>query len=100
MKLVFIALAMINIMWFHFRVQRNQDAWNTLAKPPLRARTSAVMSLCAWTAVITLGRFMAYDWYECGKPIPQLVNVLQECAASEHGAVDKVALNSSLEASQ
>ncbi|MCR5877912.1 DUF6644 family protein [Phenylobacterium sp. J367] len=85
-KLVFIAIALLNILLFHGRVQRNIAAWDTLAKPPTAARISAVASLSAWIIVITLGRFIAYDWYECGKPIPAWANVLQECAASEHGA--------------
>ena len=86
-KLVFIALALVNIVVFHHRVQRNIAAWDTLAKPPTAARVSAVLSLSAWVIVITMGRFIAYDWFECGKPIPEWANVLQECAASEKGAV-------------
>jgi hypothetical protein len=37
--------------------------------------------------VIACGRFIAYDWFECGKPIPDWANLVQECAISEHGAV-------------
>lgn len=86
-KLVFIALALVNIVVFHNRVQRNIAAWDTLAKPPTAARVSAVLSLTAWVIVITMGRFIAYDWFECGKPVPEWANMLQECAASEKGAV-------------
>lgn len=85
-KLVFIVLALINIVIFHRRVQRSIQDWDTLARPPRAARASAAVSLASWTVVIMLGRFIAYDWYECGKPIPEWANVLQECAASEHGA--------------
>lgn len=85
-KLVFIVLALINIVIFHRRVQRSIQDWDTLARPPRAARASAAVSLASWTVVIMLGRFIAYDWYECGKPIPEWANVLQECAASERGA--------------
>ncbi|WP_334163355.1 DUF6644 family protein [Phenylobacterium sp.] len=85
-KLVFIVLALINIVVFHRRVQRNIQEWDTLASPPRAARASAVISLASWAVVIMLGRFIAYDWYECGKPIPDWANTLQECAASERGA--------------
>lgn len=85
-KLVFIVLALVNIVIFHRRVQRNIQAWDTLARPPRAARASAAVSLASWAVVIMLGRFIAYDWYECGKPIPEWANVLQECAASERGA--------------
>ena len=87
-KMVFLALAMINIAVFHVRVQRNQGTWDTAETPPASARTAAGLSLLAWLAVITMGRFIAYDWFECGKPIPHLANVLQDCKASEKGAVD------------
>jgi hypothetical protein len=89
LKLVFLAAAMINIVIFHTRVQRNQSKWDTLALPPRAARISATLSLISWIAVITMGRFIPYNWFDCGKPIPHIVNVLENCKASEHGAVDK-----------
>lgn len=88
-KLVFLAIAMLNIVVFHTRVQRNQHKWDTLALPPQAARISAVLSLASWVAVIAMGRFIPYNWFDCGKPIPHIVNVLENCKASEHGAVDK-----------
>ena len=87
-KLVFLALALVNIVLFHLKVQRNISAWDTLAKPPAAARAGAVASLVAWLCVITLGRFIAYDWFECGKPLPHWVNVAEDCASSEYGARD------------
>ena len=36
LKLIFLALAMINIVIFHRRVQMNQSEWDTLAVPPAR----------------------------------------------------------------
>ncbi len=69
-KLVLIFLAMINILVFHFRVQKNQDEWDTAEKPPQSARISAAISLSAWIVVIVLGRFIAYDWYDCPKLKP------------------------------
>lgn len=88
LKLVFLAIALINIMIFHWRVQRNRHDWDTLARTPAKARISAAVSLLAWLAVITTGRFIAYDWYECGKPLPHWANAIQECATSERGAID------------
>jgi hypothetical protein len=91
-KLMFLLLAMVNIAIFHTRVHRNQQDWDTLAKPPRRARASAVLSLMSWLAVITMGRFIAYDWFECGKALPHWVNVAQSCKASDNGAVDAHAM--------
>ena len=87
-KMVFLVLALINIVVFHRKVQRNMEAWDTLAKPPAPARAGAALSLIAWLCVITMGRFIAYDWYECGKRIPTWINVVEECAASDTGAVN------------
>lgn len=91
-KVVFLALAMVNIVVFHTRVQRNQAAWDRAPKPPRGARGAAVLSLASWVFVITMGRFIAYDWFECGKPIPHWANVLQDCKASEKGAIEMEAI--------
>lgn len=88
LKLIFLAIAIINILVFHWRVQRNRHEWDSAEKPPVAARASAIVSLTAWIAVIAVGRFIAYDWYECGKALPHWANVVQECAASDRGAID------------
>src|SRR5436190_2110347 len=48
----------------------------------------AVISLMSWLLVITFGRFIAYDWTDCGKALPHWINVAEECVTSEHGALD------------
>ena len=88
LKLLFLAAAFLNIAIFHFRVQRNMAAWDAAPKPPASARISAAVSLCCWLAVISCGRFIAYDWFNCGKPLPAWANAIQECKTSETGAVD------------
>ncbi|THD78581.1 MAG: hypothetical protein E7812_11365 [Phenylobacterium sp.] len=88
-KMIFLVLAMLNIAVFHTRVQHNQAAWDTAPKPPGPARLSAVLSLVSWILVIAMGRFIPYDWFECGKPVPHWANVLQDCKASEKGAYEK-----------
>jgi len=88
LKLVFLAAAFINIMIFHFRVQRNMAAWDAAPRPPASARVSAAVSLLCWILVITFGRFIAYDWYNCGKPLPAWANAIEECKTSETGALD------------
>lgn len=88
LKLIFLAVALINIMIFHWRVQRSRHEWDTAPRPPAAARASALVSLTAWILVIAFGRFIAYDWYECGKALPHWANVAQSCATSERGAID------------
>ncbi len=87
LKLIFLLGAMINIAIFHFKIHRTQPAWDDAPLPPFTARASAAASLAAWVLIIVMGRFIAYNWYECGKPQPDVVNAAQECATSEHGAV-------------
>lgn len=86
-KLVLLAAALLNIAVFHIRIQRRQPDWDEDPSPPLAARASAMISLTIWVLMIVMGRFIAYNWYDCGKPQPDLINTLQECAASEPGAV-------------
>jgi hypothetical protein len=86
LKLIFLVLAMINIAVFHFRVQRSQETWDSAPMPPLSARLSAMVSLTAWVTVILFGRLIAYNFVECGKPLPAWLNAVQECSTSEHGA--------------
>lgn len=88
LKLIFLAVAAINILIFHYRVQRDRERWDTDASPPAKAKISAGVSIASWVLVIMFGRFIAYDWYECGKPLPHWANVAQECAISERGAID------------
>ena len=92
-KMIFLVLAMANIAVFHMQVQKDQALWDEAPKPPRAARTSAALSLLSWLLIITMGRFIAYDWFECGKPIPHWANVLQDCKASEKGALEETAAN-------
>jgi hypothetical protein len=80
LKMIFLIIAAINIFWFHFQVQKNQDEWDAMAKPPARVRFSGALSMTSWFLIIIFGRFIAYDWFYCEKTPPgSLVYVLEEC---------------------
>lgn len=85
-KMVLLVLALANIVIFHFMVQKNQGEWDAAPRPPSKARLSGLISLTSWILIIAFGRFIAYNWFECGKPQPDWVNTVQECAASSKGA--------------
>jgi hypothetical protein len=87
-KMIFLALALLNILIFHGQTQRTLDSWDTDARPPRAARIAAAGSLIAWVLVITCGRFIPYDWFECGKPQTAFINWVQECKTSEKGEVN------------
>jgi hypothetical protein len=84
-KMVFLALALLNIVVFHGRVQATQASWDADETPPRAARISAAGSLILWTLVILCGRFTPYNWYECGKAQPDFINWVQQCKTSEKG---------------
>ena len=87
-KMVLIILAMINLVVFHHRAERSQAVWDNDPKPPRSVRFSAAVSLVTWLLVIACGRYIAYNWFECGKPQPAFINAVQECASwPEKGAI-------------
>lgn len=86
LKLIMLVLALANIVIFHFMVQKNQEEWDAAPRPPSKARLSGIISLTSWILIIAFGRFIAYNWFECGKPQPDWVNAAQDCAASSKGA--------------
>ena len=87
-KMLLIILAMINLVVFHHRAERSQAVWDNAPKPPREVRISAIISITTWILVIACGRYIAYDFFNCGKPLPPFLNALQECAASDKGAVN------------
>lgn len=86
-KMVLLALAIINVAVFHKLVQKNQAEWDTAESPPTKAKLSAVISIASWVLVIACGRFIAYNWFECGKPQPDWVNTVADCKISSKGAM-------------
>jgi hypothetical protein len=59
-KMVFIALAGINMAVFHLFLNRGVDAWHTPALTPLRARIVGGLSLCLWIAIAACGRWIGF----------------------------------------
>ena len=66
-KVVFMIAAAINVWFFHKRVQRDQEKWDTDRVPPRNARVAASVSLSLWVGVIVFGRMMAYNWFDCDR---------------------------------
>jgi hypothetical protein len=79
-KMIFLVIASANIFWFHYRVQKNQAAWDAMEKPPAKVKLSGAISMVCWIAMIALGRFIAYDFLRCEKVRPgSFVYVFAEC---------------------
>jgi hypothetical protein len=88
LKMVFLAAALLNILVFHGQTQKTQAGWDSDALPPRPARLAAAASLSLWILVIICGRFMAYNWYWCGKAQPDVINWVQECKTSPDGEMN------------
>jgi hypothetical protein len=86
-KMLVLLIAIINIVIFHWKVQKNQAAWDKAESPPTAAKISAAISLLSWLFVISCGRLIAYNFFDCGTPQPAWVNSLEECSVSTAGAV-------------
>jgi len=98
-KIVFLIIAFINIWVFHNKVQHGSGDWDNSPNPPRAVKLSGAISLTSWALIIVFGRFIAYDWFNCGKPQPDIINVLAECAAYPGGIVkEEIALSEPFEA--
>jgi uncharacterized membrane protein len=86
-KMILLAIAIANVVIFHKIFQKDQADWDTMESPPRKAKISAIISLTSWVLVIACGRFIAYNWFECGKPQPAWVNTASGCAISSKGAM-------------
>jgi hypothetical protein len=81
-KLVLLIAAAINAWLFHRHMRASVTTWDTAIPPPRRTRLAAAVSLSLWAGVVVTGRFIAYDWYDCGQAdSPELIQWAAGCAA-------------------
>jgi len=60
-KFIFLALAGINMLIFHFVVSRDIERWATPPHAtPLRARIAGAVSLLVWIGVVACGRWVGF----------------------------------------
>jgi hypothetical protein len=60
-KLVFLAIAGLNALFFHYGIYRGVDAWDSASLTPARARLAGVISIVCWICVIAAGRAIGYE---------------------------------------
>jgi hypothetical protein len=63
LKLVALALALVNAMAFHFGIEKKLVDWDTSPRTPLAAKLAGASSMALWAIVIVFGRFIAYNWF-------------------------------------
>ena len=60
LKLALIAVAVVNVGFFHLGPYRTVRAWDGEGEPPGSARAGAALSIAVWIAVISCRRLTAY----------------------------------------
>ena len=59
-KLVLMALAGINMLFFQFVTFRNVESWDLASIPPFSVRFAGAMSMAFWVSVVICGRFIGF----------------------------------------
>ncbi len=59
-KLLLLILVGLNPLLFHTTTFRKVQTWDLARTTPLRARLTAIISLCLWSGIIVTGRLIAY----------------------------------------
>ena len=60
LKMLALLLAGLNMVIFQMLTARSMPAWDNSARTPTAARTAAILSICLWTAIIFLGRWIGF----------------------------------------
>ncbi|HEX6216271.1 MAG TPA: DUF6644 family protein [Vicinamibacterales bacterium] len=86
-KVILLVVAFINAWLFRRHMQGAAGTWDVAAVPPRRTRVAAALSLSLWAGVVMCGRFIAYDWFDCGKDNSAFIDWAAGCVAGagEHG---------------
>ena len=59
-KMVLLALAGLNMGYFHIVTYRSIHLWDELADTPRAAKIAGFTSLCLWIGVVTMGRIIGF----------------------------------------
>ena len=59
-KIVLLALAGLNMAYFHFRVYRQIAQWDAAAATPTQLKIIGSSSLCLWAGVMLAGRWVGH----------------------------------------
>ena len=59
-KMVFLLLALINMLWFHLRTERSIADWDTSTSPITAARMAGLCSMVVWAGVLLSGRWIGH----------------------------------------
>jgi hypothetical protein len=60
MKMLCMTLAFLNMLTFHFGVNKTVSRWGSARHPPIAARIAGGLSITFWLAVICFGRWIGF----------------------------------------
>ena len=60
-KNLLLILAGLNMWYFHATTYQTVDQWDNDPSPPFGAKFAGVMSIAFWSAIIVVGRMIAYQ---------------------------------------
>lgn len=72
-KFVLLIAAGINAWLFHRKMNQAVASWDNDPIAPKPLRYGAALSLTLWAGVVTTGRLIAYDWYDCYRVNSELI---------------------------
>jgi len=81
-KVILLVIAAINAWLFRNYMIAAKQSWDLEAVAPKRARVAATLSLMLWSGVVITGRFIAYDWFDCGNENPAWIDWAAGCVAA------------------
>ena len=81
-KMILLVAACVNAWLFRRKMLEAAQSWDLEPKPPRRMRIAGALSLALWSGVIIAGRFIAYDWFDCGSDNPAFVDWAAGCLAA------------------
>jgi hypothetical protein len=81
LKMILLVAAALNAWLFRRHMIAGAKSWDLAPVPPRRTRIAAAVSLALWSGVVFAGRFIAYDWFDCGNDNPAIVDWAAGCAA-------------------
>ena len=84
-KVILLVAAFINAWLFRRHMLASVGTWDAAPVPPRRTRVAAALSLTLWAGVVCCGRFIAYDWFDCGQDNPAFIDWAAGCVAGEEG---------------
>ena len=59
-KLVLLGLAGANMTYFHYKVYRHVEEWDTAVNPPVSVKLAGIVSLLLWSGVMLAGRWVGH----------------------------------------